>query len=83
MKATGIIRRIDDFGRVVIPKEIRQQLKIREGDPLEIFLSDDDDFICFKLYQEKPLSNEEILDRFEEMSREEKTELIKKMIENL
>lgn len=38
MKATGIIRRIDDLGRVVIPKEIRRSLKIREGDPLEIFI---------------------------------------------
>jgi AbrB family transcriptional regulator (stage V sporulation protein T) len=38
MKATGIIRRIDDLGRVVIPKEIRRSLKIHEGDPLEIFI---------------------------------------------
>lgn len=38
MKATGIVRRIDDLGRVVIPKEIRKVLKIREGDPLEIFV---------------------------------------------
>lgn len=38
MKATGIVRRIDDLGRVVIPKEIRRGLKIREGDPLEIFI---------------------------------------------
>ncbi|HZK25243.1 MAG TPA: stage V sporulation protein T [Oscillospiraceae bacterium] len=38
MKATGIVRRIDDLGRVVIPKEIRRTLKIREGDPLEIFV---------------------------------------------
>ena len=37
MKATGIVRRIDDLGRVVIPKEIRRVLRIREGDPLEIF----------------------------------------------
>ena len=36
MKATGIVRRIDDFGRVVIPKEIRRVLRIRDGDPLEI-----------------------------------------------
>ena len=36
MKATGIVRRIDDLGRVVIPKEIRRTLRIREGDPLEI-----------------------------------------------
>ena len=38
MKATGIVRRIDDLGRVVIPKEIRRTMKICEGDPLEIFL---------------------------------------------
>ena len=37
MKATGIVRRIDDLGRVVIPKEIRRTLRIRESDPLEIF----------------------------------------------
>lgn len=49
MKATGIIRRIDDLGRVVIPKEIRRTLKIREGDPLEIFLGDDN-CVCFKRY---------------------------------
>ena len=39
MKATGIVRRIDDLGRVVIPKEIRRTLRIREGDPLLIMLS--------------------------------------------
>jgi len=37
-EATGIVRRVDDLGRVVIPKKIRQTLKIREGDPLEIFI---------------------------------------------
>ena len=37
MKATGIVRRIDDLGRIVIPKEIRRTLRIRESDPLEIF----------------------------------------------
>lgn len=40
MKPTGIIRRIDDLGRVVIPKEVRRTLRIREGDPLEIFIDD-------------------------------------------
>lgn len=40
MKATGIIRRIDDLGRVVIPKEIRTNLHIKEGDPLEIYVDD-------------------------------------------
>ena len=41
MKATGIVRRIDDLGRVVIPKEIRRALNIREGDALEIYTTDD------------------------------------------
>ena len=50
MKATGIVRRIDDLGRVVIPKEIRRTLGIREGEPLEIFL-DGKDTICFRKYE--------------------------------
>ena len=49
MKATGIVRRIDDLGRVVIPKEIRRTVGIREGDPLEIFL-DEDGAVMFKKY---------------------------------
>ena len=49
MKATGIVRRIDDLGRVVIPKEIRRTLRIREGDPLEIF-TDKDGEVIFKKY---------------------------------
>lgn len=48
MKATGIVRRIDDLGRVVIPKEIRRTLKIREGDPLEIFTDVDGEVILKK-----------------------------------
>ena len=49
MKATGIVRRIDDLGRVVIPKEIRRTRRIREGDPLEIFTEKDGEVI-FKKY---------------------------------
>ena len=49
MKATGIVRRIDDLGRVVIPKEIRRTLKIREGDPLEIY-TDRDGSVVFRKY---------------------------------
>ena len=49
MKATGIVRRIDDLGRVVIPKEIRRTLRIREGDPLEIYTERDGEVI-FKKY---------------------------------
>ena len=49
MRTTGIVRRIDDLGRVVIPKEIRRTFKIKEGDPLEIFTSRDGSIII-KLY---------------------------------
>ena len=49
MKATGIVRRIDDLGRVVIPKEIRRTQRIREGDPLEIFTTGDGE-VVFKKY---------------------------------
>ncbi len=49
MKATGIVRRIDDLGRVVIPKEIRRTLRIREGDPLEIY-TDKEGEVIFKKY---------------------------------
>lgn len=49
MKATGIVRRIDDLGRVVIPKEIRRTMRIREGDPLEIF-TESDGTVVFKKY---------------------------------
>ena len=49
MKATGIVRRIDDLGRIVIPKEIRRTMRIREGDPLEIYTSRDGEVI-FKKY---------------------------------
>ena len=49
MKATGIVRRIDDLGRVVIPKEIRRTMRVREGDPLEIFL-DCEGGVTFKKY---------------------------------
>ncbi|MDO4567839.1 MAG: stage V sporulation protein T [Clostridia bacterium] len=48
MKATGIVRRIDELGRVVIPKEIRRTLRIREGDPLEIFTDKDGEIILKK-----------------------------------
>ena len=60
MKATGIVRRVDDLGRVVIPKEIRRTLKIREGDPLEIFL-EDNECVCFKKYSALGSLSEETL----------------------
>ncbi len=72
MKATGIVRRIDDLGRVVIPKEIRRTLRIREGDPLEIY-TDPDGEVIFKKYspvgEMSPFANQyaEVLSRTSEM----------------
>ena len=59
MKATGIVRRVDDLGRVVIPKEIRRTLKIREGDPLEILI--EKNCVCFKKYSTLGSFSEDIL----------------------
>lgn len=42
MKTTGIIRRVDDFGRIVIPKSVRKELNIKESDPMELFIDGDD-----------------------------------------
>ena len=50
MRATGIIRRTDDLGRIVIPKEIRRNMGIRDNEPMEIFL-DGSDTVCFRKYQ--------------------------------
>lgn len=49
MRATGIVRRVDDLGRIVIPKEIRRSMGIKEGEPLEIFL-EGKDTVCFRKY---------------------------------
>ena len=59
MRATGIVRRIDDLGRVVIPKEIRRSLGIKEGDPLEIFTEtvDGNPTVCFQKYQSEVVRN--------------------------
>ena len=51
MKATGIIRRIDDLGRIVIPKEIRKNLRIKNGENLEIFVGENDQIILRKFSQ--------------------------------
>ena len=68
MKSTGIVRRIDDLGRVVIPKEIRKTLQIHEGDPLEIFMQGR--AVCFKKY-DKTLSIRESVCDVKDLLREE------------
>ncbi len=58
MKATGIVRRIDDLGRVVIPKEIRRTMRIREGDPLQMTLTNAEQFIVAMLeFAKRVVSN--------------------------
>ena len=59
MKATGIVRQIDDLGRVVIPREIRRSLKIREGEPLEILIGKN--CVCFKKHSALSSFSEDIL----------------------
>ena len=54
MRATGIVRRIDDLGRIVLPKEIRKNLKIKEGDMLEIYVQDNG---CIMLEKYEPMDN--------------------------
>lgn len=57
MKATGIVRRIDDLGRVVIPKEIRRTMRIREGEPMEIFTSHEGEIVLRKYSPIEELGN--------------------------
>ena len=57
MKATGIVRRIDELGRIVVPKEIRRTLRLREGDPLEIFTDREGGVILKKYSPIKELAN--------------------------
>ena len=57
MKATGIVRRIDDLGRVVIPKELRRSVRIDEGDPLEIFTTNEGQIILQKYHLDEPEKN--------------------------
>lgn len=84
MRATGIIRRVDDLGRVVIPKEIRKNCGIKEGDPLEIFVDkvDGKPSIVFVAYQtEKSVEWEAAKDAFAELSKEEQQKILLSFIQ--
>lgn len=71
MKATGIIRRVDDLGRVVIPKEIRRKLRIKEGEPLEVFLDEKERMVGFQKYTEdEKIAN--LVAQFKSMTEDEK-----------
>lgn len=78
MKATGIVRRVDDLGRIVIPKEIRRTLRIREGEPLEIFLDEKQKMICFQKYLDNESQEKinQLKNSFLQLSEEERQEFL-------
>lgn len=80
VKTTGIVRRVDDLGRLIIPKEIRNSLMIHEGDPLEIFTTEDGE-ILLKHYFEKSKSLNNLLEDFEKLSAENQKEFAMKIFE--
>ena len=79
MTATGIIRRVDDLGRITIPKEVRRSLGIKEGDPLELFTTREGEIIC-KPYQEKSREVENFMEAFKKMGITDKKEIIIKLM---
>lgn len=79
MRTTGIVRRIDDLGRVVIPREIRKQIGIKEGEPLEIFVDPQTKMVGFQKYRVDPLDRAELLDKFAEMDVEDQVELLNEL----
>lgn len=82
MKATGIIRRIDDLGRVVIPKEIRDNLRIREDDPMEIYVSDNGEVI-FRKYQPEKFNMEIFWEYFQKIGTNDQREILNEMLDRM
>lgn len=82
MKATGIVRRVDELGRIVIPKEIRKTINIKEGDPLEIYL-DNDSGIVMKPYREEPLDFDRLKTEWDSLHKEDRQKLICEMVNHL
>lgn len=84
MKATGIVRRIDNLGRVVIPKEILKNCNIKEGDPLEVYVDNVNGKLCvvFTPYQvEKSVEWEAAKDSFAELNKEEQQKILLSFIQ--
>ena len=81
MKSTGIVRCIDDLGRVVIPKEIRKSIGVKEGDQMEIFVTEGG--VCFMPHNKPKITNGEILEAFDEMNEADKKALINQLIYRL
>ena len=82
MQATGIVRHLDELGRFVIPKEIRRSLGVKEGDGLEIFISEDGELIL-RPHIIAPLSYENVRETYEQMERKDRLALIKSLERHL
>jgi AbrB family transcriptional regulator (stage V sporulation protein T) len=82
MTETGIVRRVDDLGRVVIPKEVRRSLGIKEGDPLEIFTTRDGE-IVFKPHQDSSKVVDNFMETFKEMNIVDKKAILKMLVEEM
>ena len=82
MKATGIVRHLDELGRIVIPKEIRRSLGLKEGDGLEMFISEDGELILCP-HVITPLSYENVRSVYEQMERKDRLALIKSLERHL
>jgi AbrB family looped-hinge helix DNA binding protein len=82
MQATGIVRHLDELGRIVIPKEIRRSLGVGEGDGLEMFISEDGELILRPRII-APLSYENVRDIYEQMERKDRLALIKSLERHL
>lgn len=79
-KTTGIVRRVDDLGRIIIPKEIRKSMNIADGEALEIFTTYEGE-IVLKPYFEKPKDLSNLLEDFEKLAEESQKEFAMKIFE--
>lgn len=79
MKATGIVRRIDDLGRVVIPREIRKAMKIQNGEPLELFIEPETNSVIFKRLNQTRTIKSDIGQLFEVYGKDRVLDLIKEL----
>jgi AbrB family looped-hinge helix DNA binding protein len=80
MKTTGIVRRVDDLGRIVIPREVRKSMGLKDGTPFEVFTSTNGDII-FKPFNESKFKIDNLIGIFKECNQEEQKEILKRLID--
>lgn len=82
MKATGVVRRIDELGRIIVPKEIRRSLGIKEGDPLEFFTNKEGGIVLMP-YNEDSQVVDNFMKTFKEMNIEDKKAIVKMLADEM